>query len=245
MQVKCPFAEWRPLGPQTEPHIEGSKPTVLIFHTMVGYLRGTDSMFKENGYGGTESHFGVGGKYDASLDGAIWQWQTLDHTADAQYSGNAYATSIETSDGGHLSEPWSPNQLNALVKLAVWWCKETGNPAKLVEHPTDRGFGYHQQFQTWNLSGHNCPGTVRVRQLKETVIPRVQDILKGVEHVDESDVKKIWQTDGILKAPPSRSTSINEEWRPDSYLKEIYELEHRVDQKIDKLTSLINQLLAK
>lgn len=39
---------------------------------------------------------------------------------------------------------------------------------------------------------------------------------------DMPTVKEIWQTDGILDAPPSRGKT-NQKWRADSYLKEIYE----------------------
>ena len=44
---RIPWALWRPLGPQTASIIN---PTVLIFHTMVGYLAGTESMFRQDGY---------------------------------------------------------------------------------------------------------------------------------------------------------------------------------------------------
>ena len=67
MQVQYPSASWRPLGTQSEPRIT---PRILVFHTMVGYLKSTDSLFRGQGYTGTESHFGVGGPWDgAALDG--------------------------------------------------------------------------------------------------------------------------------------------------------------------------------
>ena len=85
MLTRYPAAEWRPLGEQTEP---GITPRILIVHTMVGYLRSTDTMFRKQGYTGTESHFGVGGPWDSSdLDGAVWQWQSIDRQADAQNAG--------------------------------------------------------------------------------------------------------------------------------------------------------------
>jgi N-acetylmuramoyl-L-alanine amidase len=192
MNNRYPLAEWRPLSANNnEPHI--GKPSVLIFHTMVGYLTGTDSMFFQNGYGGVESHFGVGGKYDGSLDGAVYQWQLLDYQADAQYDGNAYATSVETSDGGHPEDKWSPKQVQALIDLTVWWCHNTGNPCKLVHHPTDKGIGYHQQFTTWNRSGHNCPGPTRVHQLIFDVIPKAKAILDAGNKPEEDmpDAKEI------------------------------------------------------
>ena len=181
MDTRYPAAVWRPLGPQTEP---GITPRILVFHTMVGYLRSTDALFRGQGYTGTESHFGVGGPWDGpDLDGVVWQWQALDRQADAQGPGNAYATSVETSDGGHPepwtdshgvrhpANPWSARQLDALIRLAVWWCEQTGNPARLVTSTSDTGIGYHRQFSAWNPNAHSCPGDTRLKQLLDCVIP--------------------------------------------------------------------------
>jgi peptidoglycan hydrolase-like protein with peptidoglycan-binding domain len=178
MELKYSKALWRPLGAQTEPSI--GVPRVLIVHTMVGNLAGTDAMFKRDGYIGTESTFGIGGPWETpSLDGVVYQWQELDHCADAQWDGNAYATSIETADGGNPNHPWTDKQLDALVHLAVWWCQQTHHPARLVTSPSDTGIGYHAQFPAWNKSAHTCPGAVRISQLREAVIPRAAGILKG------------------------------------------------------------------
>jgi hypothetical protein len=177
-ELWCPFAEHKPLGPQTEPRI--GTPRVLVVHTMVGYLRGTDAMFRKAGFSGTESTFGIGGEYDPDpLDGAIWQWQDLAHSADAQFDGNRYATSVETSDGGKTGVRWSDKQAASLIKLGVWWCKTTGNPAKLVTSPTGRGLGYHAQFPQWNENHHNCPGPVRLKQFKGEIIPEIGRRLAG------------------------------------------------------------------
>ncbi len=171
MQTIYPKAEWKPLGPQAEPKI--GIPRILLFHTMSGFLAGTDSMFRAGGYTGTESHFGVGGSWDKDLDGVVWQWQDLSHGADAQFAGNAYATSVETSDGAHDGVPWTPKQIAALIDLATWWCQQTGNPARLVVTPDEHGFGYHAQFGAWNRNAHDCPGAARVKQLTSVIIPEV------------------------------------------------------------------------
>lgn len=177
MQVRYPAASWRPLGTQTEPRIT---PRILVFHTMVGYLRGTDTLFRSRGYTGTESHFGVGGPWDGSaLDGAVWQWQTIDYQADAQNAGNAYATSILTSDGGDPLRPWSARQLDALVGIGVWWCRQTGAPPRLVRSTSQSGIGYHAQFSAWAPDGRSCPGRVRIAQLTATVIPRIASALRS------------------------------------------------------------------
>lgn len=177
MQSRYPGATWKPLGTQTEPLIT---PRILVFHTMAGYLGGSDSHFRRGngaGYDGPEAHFGVGGPWDKGLDGAVWQWQDCNRQADAQAWGNGYCTSIETSDGAVSSRPWSSKQIAALVSLATWWCRQTGAPARLVTSVSGSGFGYHSQFAAWNPSGHACPGSVRVNQLKTIVIPAVADLL--------------------------------------------------------------------
>jgi peptidoglycan hydrolase-like protein with peptidoglycan-binding domain len=179
METRYASAVWRPLDvEQTEPSI--GVPRVLIFHTMVGNLAGTDRMFRTQGYYGTESTFGVGGRWESpSLDGVVYQWQALDHQADAQWDGNAYATSIETADGGNPTNPWTALQLNALVRLGVWWCRQTGNPPVLVKTLSDKGIGYHRQFPEWNRNGHSCPGDVRLRQLVHDVIPTIHTDVTG------------------------------------------------------------------
>jgi hypothetical protein len=177
MELWYPGAKKRPLGTQTEPKM--NTPKIFIVHTMSGYLTGTDSFFRAGGYDGTESHFGVGGKYDGDKDGEVWQWQDLGHTADAQYEGNAIATSVETSDGNKGNVPWTAKQVEAIVKLGVWWCKQTGNPAKIVTSPDGKGFGWHAQFKVWNRAGHDCPGSARLQQYKADVVPEIARRLTG------------------------------------------------------------------
>jgi hypothetical protein len=175
--ARISWAQWRPLGNITdEPPI---KPTVLIYHTMVGFLRGTEMMFRQGGFTGTESTFGLGGTWDGNLDGTVYQWQDTNRQADAQFEGNAYANSIETSDGGHPTNPWSSKQLESLVRLTVDWCRLTGNPCQLVKAPHERGLGYHEQFWAWNHGDHACPGPVREGQLRTIVIPKARAILTG------------------------------------------------------------------
>lgn len=172
MATLYPGATYKPLGVQTQPLLKN--PTAIILHTMGGYLNGTDATFRNNGYTGDESHFGIGGPADGTnLDGIIWQWQDLDYTADAQYSGNQYGISIETSDGTNRLQPWSERQLAAIESLLIWLCQKYSLPAKLMTKETDKGIGYHQQFESWNKDRHDCPGHIRVNQLINDVIPQV------------------------------------------------------------------------
>lgn len=173
MPTLYPLAAYKPLGSQTQPRLVN--PSAIILHTMDGYLHGTDATFRPNGYHGDESHFGVGGPADGqSFDGAVWQWQDLDYTADAQYSGNSYGISIETSDGGQPNTPWSPKQLESITSLVIWLCQKYNLPPVLMAHSTDKGIGFHSQFHEWNLDAHNCPGGTRAAQLILDVIPAVK-----------------------------------------------------------------------
>jgi hypothetical protein len=224
METRYSKAAWRPLGtPTDEPSI--GTPRVFIIHTMSGYLMGTDAYFRANGYGGTESHFGIGGNYDRpDLDGAVIQWQLLDRQADAQFAGNAYATSVETSDGAKINVRWSAKQMEAIIQLGVWWCKQTGNPAVLVKSPNGKGFGYHSQFPSWNQNAHACPGSVRLIQYKNEVIPEIARRLEGNEDMasKEEIFDAVWKQDRLpaLDGDPSGK---NPNWFPGNALKEIWQ----------------------
>jgi hypothetical protein len=141
---------------------------ILCFHTMVGSLAGTSSMFHANGYGGTESHFGVG----ESKTQGVKQWQDVTYEADANLEGHARVVSIETADYGGIFGKWNTNdaskipawtadQLDMLVNITVWFCKksthancpstwkchQSGVPCVLIPDtkPSRRGIGFHRQ----------------------------------------------------------------------------------------------------
>jgi hypothetical protein len=166
MVLKYPGAKWDPLGTQTEPKMLGHD--ILCYHTMVGSLAGTSSMFHQNGYGGTESTFGVG---ESKAQGVL-QWQDAMYQADANYQGNPWVTSIETADyGGVFGKwdtsnaanvpAWTADQLDMLVGIGVWYCKKSthancpsswkchqvGIPPVLIPDTKlgRRGLAYHMQ----------------------------------------------------------------------------------------------------
>ena len=174
--IRYPAAEYRPLGVQTEPRMAGHD--VVCLHTMVGYLSSTDRYFRSGngaGYQGTESHFGVGGKWGgdavAGLDGTVWQWQDLAHQADANLGGNPTTISIETADNAARPiQPWTPAQVESLAQLVAWLCARTthadcppswtchreGIPLSLIPDtlPGRRGIGYHRQgCDPWRVEG--------------------------------------------------------------------------------------------
>jgi hypothetical protein len=149
---------------------------------MVGYLIGTDRMWRPDGYVGIESHFGVGGKWGPdvglALDGRIFQWQDLRYQADANLDGNPTVISIETADNAaEPIQPWSDKQLDAIVNLLDWLCRpeahkacpvswlchQIGIPRQLIPDtkPGRRGIGYHRQGIEGNYPDGLVPGGVR------------------------------------------------------------------------------------
>lgn len=193
---KLDWGHIRLLGPETEPKVPQR---ILIFHTMVGNLHVVDRMFRVGGFDGTESHFGIGGKWSPEdTDGELFQWQVVGRQADAQFAGNDYATSIETADGGNPNNPWTSKQLNTLIRVAVDWTKGTHNPARLVTSSGGSGYGYHSQFHEWNTDYHTCPGQVRIGQLRTIVIPKAQAEISGTQHhVQVDPTKDTVAVDGI------------------------------------------------
>jgi peptidoglycan hydrolase-like protein with peptidoglycan-binding domain len=155
---------------------------IVCLHTMVGSLSGTDAFFKNDGYGGTESHFGVG------ANGTVYQWQDLDHAADANLKGNWHVISIETADigpefatwnthDGSAVPAWTDLQVDAIAHLVAWCCRRYGIPVELVPDakPGRRGVGYHRQgvpgfmvpgAEQWSgAAGKVCPGKRRIDQI--------------------------------------------------------------------------------
>lgn len=122
--ARYPGAQYRPLGQQTQPRMAAHD--IVCLHTMVGNLAGTEAYFRRNGYGGTESHYGIGGRWNEANDGTVYQWQDRDHTADANLDGNWHVISIETADNAPKAaadiEYWTEAQLAAIVALVAWEC---------------------------------------------------------------------------------------------------------------------------
>lgn len=167
---------------------------VAIVHTMVGYLNGTDSSFR-NPDNGLESHLGIGGRYDGEeLDGAIYQWMKIGERADANWNGNPYAFSIETSDGTRYLEKWTGIQSESLAQSIAAWCLRYKRPAQMVtrSHHSAKGIGHHRIGTVpypqpgddyWSPPSQGpraCPGQPRIDQLAGEVIPRVQSILLSI-----------------------------------------------------------------
>lgn len=172
----CPFAVRRLLPEsQTQSHIT---PTQVIDHTIVGSVSGTDSYFRD--HTNVETHFGI------RYSGEIWQWMDTAVRADGNYHANMRpdgtgAVSIETE--GYASEPWTEAQVDALVQLHVWLAlTHDGIGHRICRNPSDPGYGYHVMFGApgeWTPVSKDCPGTKRIKQWREQVIPRTLAALRG------------------------------------------------------------------
>lgn len=184
MALVYPGATYRPLGPQTQSRL--TYRDIVCLHTMVGSLWGTDAYFRRSGYGGTESHFGVG------YDGEVLQWQDLDYRADANLDGNDHIISIETADYGTGFSKWNLNdasqvpawtgaQVEAIAKLTAWLCDRFDLP--IAQVPDSRrghqGVAYHRQGvpgymvsggERWSTAYRKaCPGDRRIAQIPEVI----------------------------------------------------------------------------
>jgi hypothetical protein len=121
--------QYKPLSSQqTQPAMTAHD--IACAHTMVGNLTSTHGMFMENGYGGTESHVGVGGKWgpdaDKGLDGVAYQWQDMRYSADANLDGSRRIISVETADNAPHDaadiQDWTQKQLDKLIEMFTRIC---------------------------------------------------------------------------------------------------------------------------
>lgn len=198
MPTLYPGADFFPLGAQTQSPLR--QHNIICVHTMVGYLVSTDRYFRignGQGYQGTESHFGIGGKWGpdvtpVSLDGAVYQWQDLDYQADANLDGNGEVVSIETADNAARPiEPWTPAQVDSLVALCAWLCLKYSIPPVIIPDtkPGRRGLAYHAQGAAERVPGgvqwsttpsKDCPTAARIAQFRYVVAPLVRQRLSGI-----------------------------------------------------------------
>ena len=145
----------------------------------------TDSLY---GYfngpsGGVESHFYV------RSSGVVEQYRDTAYQADAEAGGNNYAISIETA--GLAGGTWNVAQIAAIVALIRWACDTHGIPARVLDSQTGHGIGWHSQWPTWNPDAHDCPGAARVAQIKDSIIPALQeDIVTPQDKQDIADL--VW-----------------------------------------------------
>jgi hypothetical protein len=126
-----------------------------------------------------DCHFGLG------FDGALAQFIGTETRADANAGANRRAdgtgaVSIETASNLEHSDPWTPQQIAALIDLGVWLHHRHGIPLRICRTADDAGYGYHSLHRAWSTSGTACPGAARIRQFREVVFPGIVAAAQGV-----------------------------------------------------------------
>lgn len=99
--------------------------------------------------------------YQIMWDGTAEQYMPHSKQAYAQHAGNAFGVSLEFQDDGNPSRPMSDAQLATAAAIVA----ELGIPHAIAgEDGSPEGYGYHALYPSWNTSGHDCPGQVRIDQ---------------------------------------------------------------------------------
>ncbi|MER6956000.1 N-acetylmuramoyl-L-alanine amidase [Streptomyces sp. NPDC000618] len=119
-----------------------------------------------------ESHFGL------DYDGSLGQFIGTETKADANYRANLRpdgtgAVSIETASNLKHTDPWTVEQVEALIRLGVWLHQKHGIPLRICRTASDPGYGYHRLHADWSTGGTDCPGDARVKQFREVVFPGI------------------------------------------------------------------------
>jgi hypothetical protein len=119
-----------------------------------------------------ESHFGL------DYDGSLGQFIGTETRADANYLANLRpdgtgAVSVETASNLKHTDPWTPEQIEALIRLGVWLHQQHGIPLRICRSHDDPGYGYHRLYPEWSKGGTDCPGDARVTQFKQVVFPGI------------------------------------------------------------------------
>lgn len=240
--AKCPFAVWRPLPENS--YQSKIKPRAVILHTAVDAPGPTDLWkYFARGDVGAESHFYV------RIDGTIEQFMDTNVKANANRKADPFAISIETEDEGRPEEkPWTPAQVDAIVKLLTWICDEHNIPKQLIPDPYGSGIGYHSQFNDssgrtpWSLyAGKTCPGTARKPQIPG-IIERVKNndiITGGGEVVTEEDIEKVAKRAAELIVPKLSGSGIAS---LDDDVNDHGDLANHISEKVGGVYNRVNEV---
>lgn len=166
-----PGAEKLELQPESDEQ-PAIVPTQVIFHSiaapwtprrMYEYWRDSTNL---------ESHFGVG------YDGSVGQFIGTQTRADANMYANwrpdgTGAVSVETASNDQHTDPWTDEQVAALIKIGAWVSVTHNVPVRICRTHDDPGFGYHRLFPEWSAGGTACPGDARAQQFHTRVLPGI------------------------------------------------------------------------
>lgn len=179
MTVKLPGALWVPIS-RNYMAKKRAKTDCVILHVAVSEAKSLAGWFN-NPAAGASSHFYV------RRDGTIEQYLDLDYISWANGAGNSRSITVETQGGA--SGEWTPEQVEANVKIIRFANKHYGVPMAQMKDSkkSSRGVGYHLlgvpanrtqkllgRSQTggelWSSAvGKICPGPERVKQVPAIV----------------------------------------------------------------------------
>lgn len=152
----------------------------LILHTN-GNRESVASRFDDIIQSGTSSY----PHYQLAFDGALEQYCPLERQALSQFTGDAFAISVDCQDSGsdHKpldQDPLSDAQVQTLAELLVLH----NIPLQACRSPRSGGLGFHAQFKGWNKDGSTCPGPARIAQVP--AILAVASAVSGVPVVQRA-----------------------------------------------------------
>lgn len=140
------------LPPGVNHNTGGNRPRIYVVHIMVGYMAGTDTVFR-NPNAQASAHFGI------SRGGAVWQWVDTSDTAWHAFDANTYSIGVEHA--GFPNEPLTDAQVRASGQLMAWAHHVYPDLTLWVNKRIDgSGIAYHEQYPEWNLDAHACPGQI-------------------------------------------------------------------------------------
>lgn len=188
-----------------------TKKNAIILHSTAS---NADSQFGwfNNPKAGSSSHFHI------AEDGTIEQYVDTKYVSWANSAANNRSITIETAGVQAKDEPWTDEQIRAIVKLLVWATKEHGISVRQMESSlaTETGIGWHRlgidgNFPTtgilrgrehrangkgelWSKSfGKVCPGNLRIQQIPGiiTSVKKERSVTTLVKNTITKVVKKV------------------------------------------------------
>jgi hypothetical protein len=208
---------WKPLPDHGhEPNIS---PRVHVHHSIVGSGAGAWSYFANS--------TSVESTNIVLKSGELWQIMARTEQADANYKANAFAISTETEDNGNPNtDPWTGAQLDTLVWLTLEDMRDFGIPRRVCPAWDAGGVGYHSMWGTpsqWTPSVKTCPGTIRIRQWTEVVVPRVLGQLQEAD-LTEDQARQLKAVYDALTVPGTTS--------PEQTVNLLFERVRRIEQAL-------------
>lgn len=127
----------------------------------------------------------IGAHFQVMRDGQVEQYVDTDLVVYHAYSASEWAVGFEVEDDGDPSRPMTAAQLASIAAI----CRELGIPARQVDVSSGAdGIGWHSQYAAWNQSGHECPGPVRVGQVRSVLIPALRAPAPAPAPSEEDDM---------------------------------------------------------